>query len=148
MAAPSQVLQPTCHWKWVGCTIPLKQDNFTLEASWDFNRACTHERVQLLDKSGYREPLFNWGNFHTCSGCDATAAWRPPPIWTFAATSICTRICSNFQSYFQSSWSSSQCNAVIHLTGLLEVFISELTILATVSDNSVRYQAISRISRF
>ena len=32
--------------------------------------------------------------------------------------------------------------AVIYLTGLLEVFISELSILATVSDNSVRYQAI------
>ena len=33
--------------------------------------------------------------------------------------------------------------AVIYLTGLLEVFISELSILATVSDNSVRYQAIN-----
>ena len=33
--------------------------------------------------------------------------------------------------------------AVIYLTGLLEVFISESSILATVSDNSVRYQAIN-----
>ena len=32
--------------------------------------------------------------------------------------------------------------AVVYLTGLLEVFISEPLILATVSDNSVRYQAI------
>ena len=31
--------------------------------------------------------------------------------------------------------------AVIYLTGLLEVFISESLILATVSDNSARYQA-------
>ena len=37
--------------------------------------------------------------------------------------------------------------AVIHLTGLLEVFISELIILATVSDNSVRYQAINVVKR-
>ena len=33
--------------------------------------------------------------------------------------------------------------AVIFLTGLLEVFYSELSNLATVSDNSVRYQAIT-----
>jgi len=33
--------------------------------------------------------------------------------------------------------------AVVYLTGLLEVFISESIILATVSDNSVRYQAIN-----
>ena len=85
---PSQVLQPTCHWKWVGCTIPLKQDNFTLEASWDFNRACTHEWVQLLDKWVYREPLFNWQTFHTFIGCDATAAWRAPPISTFCAANF------------------------------------------------------------
>ena len=32
--------------------------------------------------------------------------------------------------------------AVVYLTGLLEIFISESIILATVSDNSVRYQAI------
>ena len=37
--------------------------------------------------------------------------------------------------------------AVIHLTGLLEVFISESFILATVSDNSVRYQAINVVKR-
>ena len=30
---PGQVPQPTCFWKWVGCTIPLKQANLTLEAS-------------------------------------------------------------------------------------------------------------------
>ena len=33
--------------------------------------------------------------------------------------------------------------AVIHLTGLLEVFISESSILATVPDNSVRYQKVT-----
>ena len=33
--------------------------------------------------------------------------------------------------------------AVIFLTGLLEVFYSEVSNLATVSDNSVRYQAIT-----
>ena len=33
--------------------------------------------------------------------------------------------------------------AVVYLTGLLEVFISESLILATLSDNSVRYQAIN-----
>ena len=33
--------------------------------------------------------------------------------------------------------------AVIYLTGLLQVFISESFILSTVSDNSVRYQAIN-----
>ena len=37
--------------------------------------------------------------------------------------------------------------AVIYLTGLLEVFISESFILATVSDNSVRYQAINVVKR-
>ena len=38
--------------------------------------------------------------------------------------------------------------AVIYLTGLLEVFISESFILATVSDNSVRYQAINVVKRW
>ena len=42
---------------------------------------------------------------------------------------------------------SANGQAVIHLTGLLEVFISELSILATVSDNSVRYQAINVVKR-
>ena len=37
--------------------------------------------------------------------------------------------------------------AVIYLIGLLEVFISESLILATVSDNSVRYQAINVVKR-
>ena len=37
--------------------------------------------------------------------------------------------------------------AVIYLTGLLEVFISESLNLATVSDNSVRYQAINVVKR-
>ena len=37
--------------------------------------------------------------------------------------------------------------AVVYLTGLLEVFISESIILATVSDNSVRYQAINVVKR-
>ena len=37
----SQVPQPTCYWKWVGFTIPLKQDNFTLRASRAFNMAHT-----------------------------------------------------------------------------------------------------------
>ena len=37
--------------------------------------------------------------------------------------------------------------AVVYLTGLLEVFISESLILATVSDNSVRYQAINVVKR-
>ena len=37
--------------------------------------------------------------------------------------------------------------AVIYLTGLLEVFISESSILATVSDNSVRYQAVNVVKR-
>ena len=95
---PSQV--PQLPWMSVGFPIPLKQDNLTSQHSWAFNMARTHERVQLLDKWGYREPLFNWGTLHTCSGCDVTATWRAPPIWTFAAASICTRICSNFQSYF------------------------------------------------
>ena len=33
MVITSQVPQPTCYRKWVGCTIPLKQEFFTLEAS-------------------------------------------------------------------------------------------------------------------
>ena len=37
--------------------------------------------------------------------------------------------------------------AVIFLKGLLEVFYSELSNLATVSDNSVRYQAITVVKR-
>ena len=37
--------------------------------------------------------------------------------------------------------------AVVYLTGLLEVFISESIILATVSDNSVHYQAINVVKR-
>ena len=37
--------------------------------------------------------------------------------------------------------------AVVYLTGLLEVFKSESFILATVSDNSVRYQAINVVKR-
>ena len=37
--------------------------------------------------------------------------------------------------------------AVVYLTGLLEVFFSESLILATVSDNSVRYQAINVVKR-
>ena len=36
---------------------------------------------------------------------------------------------------------------VIFLKGLLEVFYSELSNLATVSDNSVRYQAITVVKR-
>ena len=91
---------PNCHECQLGFhAMPLKQDNLTSQHSWAFNVARTHERVQLLDKSGYKEPLFNWGTLHTCSGCDATAAWLPPPIWTFAAASICTRICFIFQQY-------------------------------------------------
>ena len=41
----------------VGVSIPSKQDNFTLQASWAFNIACTHEKVDSLEKSGYGEPL-------------------------------------------------------------------------------------------
>ena len=28
---PCQIPQPTCYWKWVGCKIPLKQENLTLK---------------------------------------------------------------------------------------------------------------------
>ena len=51
----SQVPQPTCYWKWVGSTIPLKQDNLTLQASRAFNMARTLEQVNLLEKSAYGE---------------------------------------------------------------------------------------------
>ena len=85
---PSQVPQPTCSWKWVGCTIPLKQANLTLEASWGFNMARTGEKVQLLEWSGYLKQLFNWRTLHTCIGCAATAAWRAPPIWKFGTANL------------------------------------------------------------
>ena len=45
----SQVPQPTCFWKWVGSTIPLKQDNLTLQASRAFNMARTPEEVYFLE---------------------------------------------------------------------------------------------------
>ena len=91
---------PQLPWMSVGCTIPLKQEFFTLEASWAFNMARTHERVELLEWSGYLKQLFNWRTLHTCIGCNATAAWRAPPIWKFGTASICTRICHFFQLYF------------------------------------------------
>ena len=45
----SQVPQPTCYWKWVGSTIPLKQDNLTLQASRAFNMARTLKEVYFLE---------------------------------------------------------------------------------------------------
>ena len=104
MISVSQVPQPTCYRKWVGCTIPLKQEFFTLEASWAFNMARTHERVELLEWSGYLKPLFNWRTLHTCIGCNATAAWRAPPIWKFGTANICTRICQFFNCISQFWW--------------------------------------------
>ena len=44
----SQVPQPTCYWKWVGSTIPLKQDNLTLQASRAFNMARILKEVLIL----------------------------------------------------------------------------------------------------
>ena len=44
-----QVPQPTCYWKWVGSTIPLKQDNLTLRASRAFNMARTLKEVYFLE---------------------------------------------------------------------------------------------------
>ena len=79
---------PQLPWMSVGFPIPLKQDNLTLQHSWAFNMARTHEWVQLLDKSMYGKPLFNWPNPHTCIGCDATAAWRAPPISTFRTSNF------------------------------------------------------------
>ena len=88
----------------VGCTIPLKQEFFTLEASWGFNMARTGEKVQLLEWSGYLKQLFNWRTLHTCIGCNATAAWRAPPIWKFGTANICIRICQFFNCISQFWW--------------------------------------------
>ena len=83
----------------VGVSIPSKQDNFTLQASWAFNMACTHKKVDSLEKSGYGEPLFLWQYFHTSIGCVATAAWRAPPVFKFGTASFFTSICHIFQLY-------------------------------------------------
>ena len=34
---------------------------------------------------------FNWQNFHTRIGCDATAVWRAPPVLQFVASSFSVR---------------------------------------------------------
>ena len=46
----------SCYWKWVGFTIPLKQDNFTLRASRAINMASTQEEVYFLEGSA----CFHW----------------------------------------------------------------------------------------
>ena len=88
----SQVPQPTCYWKWVGFTIPLKQDNFTLRASRAFNMARTLEQANLLESSVYGEHFFSWQNIHTCIGCGATAAWRAPPVCPLSTSSLSVQI--------------------------------------------------------
>ena len=59
LAQGSQVPQPTCYWKWVGVTIPLKHHNFTLRASRAFNMARTLEQVYFLESSVYGEQFFS-----------------------------------------------------------------------------------------
>ena len=53
--------------------------------------ACTHKKVDSLEKSGYGEPLFLWQYFHTSISCVATAAWRAPPVFKFGTSSFSVR---------------------------------------------------------
>ena len=55
---PSQVPQPTCYWKWVGVPIPLKQDNFTSEASWAFKMARNPCQRAIIGKVGVYRATF------------------------------------------------------------------------------------------